>query len=120
MQHYFICTIHFYAILNKSKNATLQYFIFCEKELDKKYLLKCFPDMKQAICRNSTNLSLLMSKLFKALFTGFCNYTCAKRLLCLSEFVWHTCVALIHKKTVLSLKTSAEVNFEFIKFVKSL
>ena len=29
-----------YAILNKSKNATLHYFIFCEKVLDKKYLLK--------------------------------------------------------------------------------
>ena len=27
-------------ILNKSENATLQYFIFCEKVLDKKYLLK--------------------------------------------------------------------------------
>ena len=30
----------------------------------------------------------------------------------------HTCVALIHKKTVLSLETSSEINFEFIKFVK--
>ena len=30
----------------------------------------------------------------------------------------HTCVALLHKKTVLSLETSSEVNFEFIKFVK--
>ena len=29
-----------YAILNKSKNATLQYFIFCGKVLDEKYLLK--------------------------------------------------------------------------------
>ena len=29
-----------YAILNKSENATLQYSIFCEKELDEKYLLK--------------------------------------------------------------------------------
>ena len=29
----------FYAILIKSKNATLQYFIFCEKVLDEKYLL---------------------------------------------------------------------------------
>ena len=28
------------AILNKSKNATLQFFIFCEKVLDEKYLLK--------------------------------------------------------------------------------
>ena len=30
----------FYAILTKSENATLQYFIFCEKVLDEKYLLK--------------------------------------------------------------------------------
>ena len=30
----------------------------------------------------------------------------------------HTYVALIHKKTELSLETSSEINFEFIKFVK--
>ena len=30
----------------------------------------------------------------------------------------YTCVALIHKKTVISLETSSEINFEFIKFVK--
>ena len=29
-----------FAILNKSENATLQYSIFCEKLLDKNYLLK--------------------------------------------------------------------------------
>ena len=29
-----------YAILNKSANASLQYFIFCEKVLVEKYLLK--------------------------------------------------------------------------------
>ena len=29
-----------YAILKKSENATLQYFIFCEKVLVEKYLLK--------------------------------------------------------------------------------
>ena len=29
-----------------------------------------------------------------------------------------TCVALLYKKTVLSLETSSEINFEFIKFVK--
>ena len=29
-----------HAILNKSENGTLQYFIFCEKVLDEKYLLK--------------------------------------------------------------------------------
>ena len=32
--------------------------------------------------------------------------------------ICHTCVALIHKKTVLSLETSSEINFEFMKFVK--
>ena len=30
----------------------------------------------------------------------------------------HTCVALLHKKTVLSVETSSKINFEFIKFVK--
>ena len=29
-----------YAILNKRQNAKLQYFIFCEKVLDEKYLIK--------------------------------------------------------------------------------
>ena len=29
-----------YAILNNSENATLHYFIFCEKVLDEKYFLK--------------------------------------------------------------------------------
>ena len=61
-----------YAILNKSENPTLQYFIFCEKVLDEKYLLKI------------------------------------------------TCVALLYKQTVLSLETSSEINFEFIKFVKNM
>ena len=34
--------------------------------------------------------------------------------------IHHTCVALTHKKTVLSLKTKSEINFEFIKFVKKV
>ena len=79
-----------YAILNKRENATLQYFIFCEKVLDKKYLLK--HDIQQAIRRNSTNLSLLMSELcpFLCLKLYSLNFAIAhaqKRLLCLSEFV---------------------------------
>ena len=32
----------------------------------------------------------------------------------------HTCVALIHKKTDLSFERSAEISFEFIKFVKKI
>ena len=43
-------------IPSKSENATLHFF--CEKVLDKKYL-----DIQQRICRNSVNLSLLMSEL---------------------------------------------------------
>ena len=29
-----------YAVLNNSENATLQYFVFCKKAFDEKYLLK--------------------------------------------------------------------------------
>ena len=32
----------------------------------------------------------------------------------------HTCVALMHTKTVLPHETSPEINFEFIKFVKKI
>ena len=32
--------------------------------------------------------------------------------------IHQTSVAFLHKTTVLSLKTSSEINFEFIKFVK--
>ena len=39
MQQYFLYET-LYAILNNSENATLQYFIFCKKALDEKYLLK--------------------------------------------------------------------------------
>ena len=51
-----------YAILNKSENATLQYFIFCEKVLDEKYLLKINNVFQTSgsDSSNSTNLSLLM------------------------------------------------------------
>ena len=52
---------------------------------------------------------------FNVLFTEFCN--CAKKIVKLIR-IRHACVALLHKKTVLSLETSSEINFEFIKFVK--
>ena len=41
---------------------------------------------------------------FKALFTEFCNCACAKKIVMLIR-IRHTCVALLHKKTVLSLET---------------
>ena len=54
----------------------------------------------------------------KALFTECCNCTCAKKIVILIRFR-HTCVALI-LKNVLSLETSSEINFEFIKLVKKM
>ena len=58
-----------YAILNNSENATLQYFIFCKKALDEKYLLKLNNVFKTSskrfveAPRSSTNLSPLRSEL---------------------------------------------------------
>ena len=51
-----------YAILNKSENATLQYFIFCEKVLDEMYLLKINNVFQTSSKRlvETTNLSLLI------------------------------------------------------------
>ena len=57
--------------------------------------------------------------LFKALFAEFCNCACAKKVIRLIR-IRHTCAAVIHKKTVLPLETSSEINFEFIKFVKEI
>ena len=59
-----------YAILNKSENATLQHFIFCEKVIDEKYLLKLYNVFQTPSSRNSTNLSLFMS--------GLCSFLCLK------------------------------------------
>ena len=56
---------------------------------------------------------------FKVLFTEFCNCACANKIDMLIR-IRHTCVAFIYKKTVLSLETSSEINFEFIKIVKCL
>ena len=76
-----------YAILNKSENATLQYLMFCEKVLVCLSVLLLYVPSKQA------------------LFTEFCNCVCAKKIVMLIR-IFHTCVALIHKKTGLSLETS--------------
>ena len=54
---------------------------------------------------------------FKALFAEFCNCACAKRLLCLSEFV----ILVLHyytRKLFYHFKQAQKLNFEFIKFVK--
>ena len=69
-------------------------------------------------------MSRLMSELipffvFKALFTEFCNGACAKKVIRLIR-IRHTCAALIHKKPVLPLETSSEIDFEVIKFVKEI
>ena len=60
----------FYAILTKSENATLQYFIFCEKVLDEKYLLKLNNVFQTNDSSKFHQFSLLMSKL--------CSFLCLK------------------------------------------
>ena len=46
-----------------------------------------------------------------SLFTEFCN--------CADSYSYQNSSYLCCKKTVLSLETSSEINFEFIKFVKN-
>ena len=88
-----------YAILNNSENATLQYFTFCKKAINEKYLLK----LNNVFKTSSKRFCVFV---FKALFTEFCNCTCAKKVIMLIR-IRHTCVALIHQKTVLPLETSS-------------
>ena len=102
-----------YAILNNSENATLQYFIFCKKALNEKYLLKLNNVFKTSSKRFVEVNSYFV---FKALFTEFCN--CAFAIVIRLIRIRHTCVALMRKKTVLPLETSSEINFKFIKCVK--
>ena len=78
------------SILNKSENATQQYFTFCEKVLDKTYLLKLSNDSQTS--RKFINLSLLVSELCSCLCFQLysLNFAIAiahaqKGLLCLSE-----------------------------------
>ena len=53
---------------------------------------------------------------FKAYSLNFAFAHAQKNIMLIR--ICHTCVALKHKKTVVSLETSSEINFEFIKFVK--
>ena len=79
-----------YAILNKSEKATLQYFIFYEKVLDEKYLLKLntvFQTNDSSKRHQIVSFDVMFLFGLKALFTEFCDCACAKRLFCLSEFV---------------------------------
>ena len=95
--------------------------------LDEKYLLKLNNVFKTSAASDSSklhqfvlfNVGVNSFFMFKALFTEFCNCACAKKIVMLIR-IRHTCIALIHKKTVLSLETSSEINFEFIKFVKNI
>ena len=74
-----------YAILNKSENATLQYFIFCEKVLDERYLLKLnvFQTNDSSTLHQfvSFDVWVMFLFVFKALFTEFFNCACVKRVL---------------------------------------
>ena len=49
------------------------------------------------------------------LFTEFCKCACAKKCYAYQNASYF--VAIIHKKFVLSLETSLEINFKLIKFI---
>ena len=109
-----------YVILNKSENATLQYFIFFEKVLDEKYLLKInnvFQTSSKRFVKLHQFVYFDVWLCLKIYSLNFAIAQAQKKIVMLIRFR-HTCVALLHKKTVLSLETSSEINFEFIKFVK--
>ena len=53
----------------------------------------------------------------KALFTEFCNCACAQKIVMLVK-IRHTCVALLHKKTVLSLETKLGNQFQIYQICK--
>ena len=115
-----------YAIVNKSENATLQYLIFCKKALDEKYLLKLYNIFKTSIPASDSpklhqfvSFDVRVNSFFLCLKFYSLNFAIAhtqKNVMLIR--IRHTCVALIHKITVLSLETSSKINFEFIKFVK--
>ena len=121
MQQYFICTTHF-ILYYKSENTTLQYFIFCEKVLDKKYLLKL--DIQQAIHRNSTNLSFLCLRYVPFCVLSFIHSISQLRMPKKDCYAYqnssYLCCINTQKKYHLKQETSSEINFEFIKFVKIL
>ena len=104
-----------YGILNNSENATLQYFIFGRHLI----MFSRHPASDSSKLHQFVLFDVGVNSffVFKALFTEFCSCACAKKIVMLIR-IRHICVALIHKKTVLSLETSSEINFEFIKFVK--
>ena len=106
-----------YVILHNSENTTLQYFISCKKAYDEKYLLKLnifsrHPASDSSKLHQFVSFDVLVNSFFvlKALFTEFCNF--AKKIVMLIR-IRHTCVAFLHKKTVLSLETISEIKFEF-------
>ena len=121
MQQYFICTIHFMLYCRKVK--MLHYNIFWES-IGRKVFTK-IKSLSRPPTSDSSKLHQFVSSdvwvmflvVFKALFTELCNCACAKKIVMLIR-IRHICVVLLHKKTVLSLKTSSEINFEFIKLVK--
>ena len=59
-------------ILHKSENATLQLSIFCEKVLDKKYLLKLNNDSQTSSKRFVESLPMCQSRLMSELYSFKC------------------------------------------------
>ena len=106
-------------ILNRSENSTLlQNFIFCEKVLDKKYLLKLNNVSQTSSKRKlhqfvSFDVCVVPFLCFKLYSLNFAIAHERKKIVMIIR-IGHTCVALKHKKTDLSLETSSESVSKFV------
>ena len=91
----------FYAILNNSENATLQYLIFCKKALDEKYLLKLHNIFKTSIPASDSSklhqfllFAVRVNSFFLCLKFYSLNFAIAhaQKMLCLLEFAILCCI----------------------------
>ena len=105
-----------YAILNKGESATLHYFIFCEKILDEKYLLK-INNVFQTSASDSSKLRQFVSFdvwvmflfVFKVYSLNFEIAHAQKYCYGYQNSSYLCCINTEEK--VLSLETSSETNF---------
>ena len=115
--------LHIYTEQKKKRYTTI--FYFCDKVLDKKYLLKL-----NKVSQHPANDSLKLNQIVSFNVWVMCLFVlsfihwilqlpiCKKG--CLLIRIGHTHVALKLEKTDLSLKTSLEIIFQFNKFVNCL
>ena len=124
MQQYLICMMHF-MIYWKIVKMLHYNILYCVRKHWTKRIYQSIKMFSRHPARDSSKhyqfvsfdvwvISFFVIKLYSL---NFAIEHTQKKVIRLIR-IRHTCVALIHKKTVLSLETSSEINIEFIKFVK--